>query len=260
MGNKLPLFNLRNNRYSAHWYADKREYPKLLLLNYQIRKILKEKSIGNKFEISKVVINGSRDIRVDIHTLKPGVILGKSSSNITSIKNTIIKKTGLDNSKLHLNLVAATKPELDARLIALKIANDLEKRRSYNYSMRSNAEDAMRFGALGVQIKCSGRLNGADIAKDAQEKRGKISKNTIRANMYYAQEGAETRSGMCSVKVWLNLPLRDLKTRNPDHAKYAETSDKLDNKTSLKRNMRRGSENFQTQVKVFKPKKEYNNQ
>ena len=210
MGNKLPLFNLRNKRYTAHWYADKRDYPKLVLLNHQIREVLREESVAAKFEISNVVIHGAHDIKVDVHTLKPGVVLGKSGSNIALLKNKILAKTGLDAKNLYLNLITTSKPEIDARIIALRIASDIEKRRSYNYSMRSNAEEAMRFGALGVQIRCAGRLNGVDIAKVSQEKRGKISKNTIRANMYHALEHVKTRSGTCGVQVWLNLPSQNL--------------------------------------------------
>lgn len=223
MGNKLPLFNLRNNRYAAHWHATKEEYPKLVALNYKIRKLIYDEGKSAKLDISNIVINGSRDIRIDIYTVRPGLVLGKSGANIALLKNKVLAATGLQSDKVHLNLISVTKPELDARLIAMKVAGDLEKRRSYNYSMRSHAEDAIRFGALGVHIRCSGRLNGVDIARDADEKRGKISKSTIRANMYYALEHAVTRSGLCGVKVWLNLPSQGFKRFDKDVKKPDES-------------------------------------
>jgi small subunit ribosomal protein S3 len=231
MGNKLPLFNLRNNRYAAHWHATKEEYPRLVELNYKIRKLIYDEGKAAKLDISNVIINGSRDIRIDIHTVRPGLVLGKSGANITLLKNKILAATGLESDKVHLNLISVTKPELDARLIAMKVAGDLEKRRSYNYSMRSHAEDAIRFGALGIHIRCSGRLNGVDIARDANEKRGKISKSTIRANMYYALEHAVTRSGLCGVKVWLNLPPHGLKRGDKDIKKPDETLEEQKSRT-----------------------------
>ena len=228
MGNKLPLFNLRAGRYAASWHATQEKYADFLILNYKIRKIIENEGRRAKLDISGIVINGTNDLRVDIQTAKPGLALGKAGSNINALKDKIVQSLKLDKDKLHLNLVSTLKPELNARLIAMRVASELEKRRSYNYVIRLCSDDAMRFGALGIHICCSGRLNGAEIARTVNEKRGKISKNTIRANIHYAQENALTRSGVCGVKVWLNLPRGDLKfTHKPGPRPMPDGKSKL---------------------------------
>lgn len=214
MGNKLPLFDLRHKRYKASWYADKANYSKQVITNYRIRKLIMDESRKSRLDISDIVIHGTSSLKIDLHTSKPGLVLGKGGNNISSMRTRIAQAIGFSPDQINLNLVSISKPELNANIIALRVAQDLERRRSYNHSMRSHVEDAMRFGALGVRIQCAGRLNGVEIARDASASRGKVPRQTIRANVFHSSETAFTNCGTCGVKVWINLPLNYTKRRN----------------------------------------------
>ena len=205
MGNKLNLFNLRNHRYKAMWYASKNTYHENLLKDYKIRKFIMDESRKLRLDIADVVIYGTTNIKIDLHTSKPGFVLGKGGANINELKNKIANIAGMSPANLNINLVTINKPELNADLIALRIAQDLERRRSYNQTMRTHAEEAIKFGALGVRVECAGRLNGVEIARRACLSRGTVPRNTIRANIFYSNMTAYTKYGTCGVKVWINL-------------------------------------------------------
>lgn len=217
MGNKLALFDLRHSRYKSFWYADKSNYSKYILMNHKVREFIFRESRNLRLDISDVVIYGSKSIKIDLHTAKPGLVLGKGGANINAIRAKVAALLQMDVSDVNINLVSINKPELNAKIIALRVAQDLERRRSYNHSMRSHVQDAMRFGALGSRIECSGRLNGVEIARKSVNSQGKVPRQTIRANVFYCSETAFTNSGTCGVKVWVNLPLNHTKkhTKEP---------------------------------------------
>lgn len=225
MGNKQPLFDLRHKRWKSVWHSSKKDYAKNILVDSKIRNIIEKKSIKSGLKVSEVYIFGSfRDKnsapRVDIHTSKPGAVLGKAGSNISSIKEDIyvdLKKVGVEYhslEKMEIGPSLVKNQSLDARTIAREIADGLQKRKSYLYLMRTYADEAMRFGALGIRIVCSGRLNGAEIARTTPPlTRGRCPKNTIRENIFYAAETAFTDSGTCGTKVWINLPREQIRKK-----------------------------------------------
>jgi len=206
LGNKLALFDLWNHRYKSFFHAAKKNYPAYALRHFRIREYIAAQSRELRFDIVSAVIYGVNSLKIDLHTSRPGLVLGKAGANINSMRAKLAKITNLPLDDININLVPVNKPELNANLIALRVAQDLERRKSYNSSMKSHAEDAMRFGALGVRIQCSGRLNGVEIARTATVSKGKVPRQNIRANVYYAGETAFTNSGTCGTKVWINLP------------------------------------------------------
>ena len=225
------MFDLCHKRYKAYRYTDKYSYSKFLLRDYKIRSFIEDESRKSRLDIADIIISGTTSIKIDLHTSKPGLVLGKSGANLAVMKAKIASIAELPPEEIMINLTPINKPELNSTIIARRVAQDLERRRSYNHSMRSNAEDALRFGALGIRIQCSGRLNGVEIARDASISRGKLSRMTQRANVFYSAATAHTTSGECGVKVWLNLPLHPIKKRSEGHyhrrpqRKYDRTSD-----------------------------------
>lgn len=228
MGNKLTLFNLRHKRYKAMWFTKKNGYHEQVLKNYKIRKFIMDESRKMRFDVSDVVIYGTSNIKIDLHTAKPGLVLGKGGSHINELKLRIAAVAEMSPDDLNINLVAVNKPELNADIIALRIAQDLERRRSYNQSMRMHAEDAIKFGAMGVRVECSGRLNGVEIARRSCISRGTVPRNTIRANVFYASATAHTKCGTCGVKVWLNINQTLKRKVKPDLLESAESKPKYD--------------------------------
>jgi small subunit ribosomal protein S3 len=206
-----PMFDLWHERYKSIRYVDKKSYGSFLLRDYKIRKLIQDHSTKFRLDIAEIVIYGTKELKIELHTSKPGLVLGKSGSNLAALKAKIGQIAELPADSINVSLISINKPELNASLIAHRVAQDLEKRRSYNHSMRSHAEDAIRFGALGVKIQCGGRLNGVEIARCTSVSRGKLSRMTQRANVYYSASTAHTASGECGVKVWLNLPIAQKK-------------------------------------------------
>ena len=237
MGNKQPLFDLRHKRWKSIWHSSKKEYAKNVLADHIIRKGLEEKPKKVSLKISDIYIFGSfRDNvapRVEIHTSKPGAVLGKSGANIASIKTDMaenLKKENFDSQlieKMEVSTSLVKNQSADARTIALEIVDGLQKRKSYLYLMRTYADEAIRSGALGVRMSCSGRLNGAEIARTVNLNRGRCPKNTIRESIFYASETAYTDSGTCGVKVWINLPKEQFRKKinrsRPDNDRFGKT-------------------------------------
>ena len=211
MNRGKPMFDLWHERYKSVRYADKKSYSIFVLRDYKIRKLIQDHSAKFRLDIAEIIIYGTTELKIELHTSKPGLVLGKSGANLAALKAKIAQIAGVSVDGININLISINKPELNAALIASRVAQELEKRRSYNHSMRSHAEDAMRFGALGVKIPCGGRLNGAEIARSTGVSRGKLSRMTQRANVYYSAATAHTASGECGVKVWLNLPINPKK-------------------------------------------------
>lgn len=261
MGNKQPLFDLRHKRWKSVWHSSKKDYAKNVLADYKIRDAIEKKSIKSGLKVSDTYIFGSfRDKnsapRVDIHTSKPGAVLGKLGANIILLKKEIsedLEKIGVDKGlveKLELSTMMVKNQSLDARTIAREIADGLQKRKSYLYLMRTYADEAMRFGALGIRIICSGRLNGAEIARTTPAMtRGRCPKNTIRENIFYAAETAFTDSGTCGTKVWINLPSEQIRkkvTRNSENRdfkpRFSQQRDNVRQSAPVRRNKEAQSE------------------
>ena len=202
MGQKSNPIGLRlqiNRTWDSRWYADGGDYGRLLLEDIKIRKFIM-KTIPQA-AISKVVIERPAKIcRISIYAARPGVIIGKKGSDIEKLKALLSAMTSSDVS---LNIVEIRKPEVDARLVAQGVADQLERRIAFRRAMKRAVQSAMRLGAEGIRVACGGRLGGAEIARSESYREGRVPLHTLRANMDYAEAQAHTAYGVCGVKVWV---------------------------------------------------------
>jgi small subunit ribosomal protein S3 len=202
MGQKTSPIGLRlqiNRTWDSRWYAAGDDYGRLLLEDLKIRQyVLKAHP---QAAISKVVIERPAKLcRVTVYAARPGVIIGKKGADIDKLKRGIGSMT---KSEVSLNIVEIRKPEVDARLIAQGIADQLERRVAFRRAMKRAVQSAQRLGAEGIKITCGGRLGGAEIARTETYREGKVPLHTLRANVDYAEGQAHTAYGVCGVKVWV---------------------------------------------------------
>ena len=184
--------------WESRWFSEK-DYSKLLQEDINIRKFLMNKL--STAGISKVVIERPAKLaKITIHTSRPGVIIGKKGSDIEKLKKEIGNITEGDVS---INIVEIKKPELDSQLVADNIAQQLERRVAFRRAMKRAVQSAMRLGALGIRVNCSGRLGGAEIARTEWYREGRVPLHTLRADIDYGVSRANTTYGICGVKVWI---------------------------------------------------------
>ena len=201
MGHKVNPIGLRlgiNRTWGSRWYAG-RDYARLLHDDLKLRETLKEKlkSAG----VSKVVVERpAKKPRVTIHAARPGVVIGKKGADIDTLRKDLSAKAGAEVS---LNILEIRKPELDSVLVAESIAQQLERRVAFRRAMKRAVQSAMRLGALGIRINCSGRLGGAEIARMEWYREGRVPLHTLRADIDYGVATAKTTYGTCGVKVWI---------------------------------------------------------
>jgi small subunit ribosomal protein S3 len=202
MGQKVNPIGLRlgiNRTWDSRWYANTGEYGNLLHEDIKIRNyLLKELK---QAAVSKVVIERPhKKCRVTIHAARPGLIIGKKGADIEKLRK---KLTEMTKSETHLNIVEVRKPEIDATLVAQSIAQQLERRVAFRRAMKRAVQSAMRLGAGGIRINCSGRLGGAEIARMEWYREGRVPLHTLRADVDYGVATAFTTYGTCGVKVWI---------------------------------------------------------
>lgn len=201
MGHKVNPVGLRlgiNRTWDSRWFAGD-GYAEQLHQDLCIRKYLTDKLV--QAGVSKVLIERpAKKARVTIHTARPGVVIGRKGADIEKLKRDISKMTSADVS---LNIVEIRKPEIDARLVADGIAQQLERRVSIRRAMKRAVQGAMRLGAEGIRVNCSGRLGGAEIARMQWYREGRVPLHTLRANVDYGVSTAHTTYGACGVKVWI---------------------------------------------------------
>ncbi len=202
MGQKSSPIGLRlqiNRTWDSRWYAEGDDYGRLLLEDLKIRQyVLKAHP---QAAISKVVIERPAKLcRVSVYAARPGVIIGKKGADIEKLKKAIGAMT---KSEVSLNIVEIRKPEIDAKLIAQGIADQLERRVAFRRAMKRAVQSAQRLGAEGIKITCGGRLGGAEIARTETYREGKVPLHTLRANVDYAEAQAHTAYGVCGIKVWV---------------------------------------------------------
>ena len=182
MGQKVKPIGLRlgiNRTWDSRWFAEK-NYSDLLHKDLNVRKYLMEKL--KAAAVSKVVIERPAGrARVSIYSGRPGLIIGKKGLNIMEIR----------------------KPEVDAKLVAESIAQQLERRVAFRRAMKRSVQSAMRLGAAGVRINCAGRLGGAEIARTEWYREGRVPLHTLRADVDYGEAEANTTYGICGIKVWI---------------------------------------------------------
>jgi small subunit ribosomal protein S3 len=202
MGQKVNPIGLRlgiNRTWDSRWYANTGEYGKLLHEDMAIRKMLMDQL--KQAAISKVVIERPhKKCRVSIHSGRPGVVIGKKGADIDKLRKQIAKMT---DSEVAINIVEVRKPEIDATLVAESIAQQLERRVAFRRAMKRSMQSAMRLGAEGIKVTCSGRLGGAEIARIETYREGRVPLHTLRADVDYGVATAVTAYGTCGVKVWI---------------------------------------------------------
>ncbi|MBM3566325.1 MAG: 30S ribosomal protein S3, partial [Alphaproteobacteria bacterium] len=201
MGQKVNPNGLRlgiNRTWDSRWFA-KDNYGDLLHEDLRIRKFLVERLA--QAGVAKIVIERpAKKARVTIHTARPGVVIGKKGADIEKLKAEIQKMTG---SEVHLNIIEIRKPEIDAKLVADNIAQQMERRVSIRRAVKRAVQSAQRLGAQGIRVNCSGRLGGAEIARVVWYREGQVPLHTLRANIDYGTSTANTSYGTCGVKVWI---------------------------------------------------------
>ncbi|MBJ7253843.1 MAG: 30S ribosomal protein S3 [Sphingomonadaceae bacterium] len=202
MGQKSNPVGLRlqiNRTWDSRWYAEGAEYGRMLLEDIKIRKFIFETL--PQAAISKVVIERpAKNCRVSIYAARPGVIIGKKGADIEKLKKLINKFT---TAEVSLNIVEIRKPEVDAKLVAQGIADQLIRRIAFRRAMKRAMQSAMRLGAEGIKITCGGRLGGAEIARVESYREGRVPAHTLRANIDYAEAEALTAYGIIGIKCWI---------------------------------------------------------
>ncbi|OYY67480.1 MAG: 30S ribosomal protein S3 [Sphingomonadales bacterium 28-55-16] len=202
MGQKSNPIGLRlqiNRTWDSRWYAEGAEYGRMLQEDIKIRKFIFETL--PQAAISKVVIERpAKNCRVSIYAARPGVIIGKKGADIEKLKKLINKYT---TAEVSLNIVEIRKPEVDAKLVAQGIADQLIRRIAFRRAMKRAMQSAMRLGAEGIKITCGGRLGGAEIARVESYREGRVPAHTLRANIDYAEAEALTAYGIIGIKCWI---------------------------------------------------------
>jgi len=202
MGQKVNPIGLRlgiNRTWDSRWYAGKSEYGTLLHEDMAIRKELMKQL--KQAAVSKIVIERPhKKCRVTIHSARPGVVIGKKGADIEKLRKLVGKMTDAD---VTINIVEVRKPEVDAVLVAESIAQQLERRVAFRRAMKRAVQSAMRLGAEGIRINCSGRLGGAEIARMEWYREGRVPLHTLRADVDYGTATAFTTYGTCGIKVWI---------------------------------------------------------
>jgi small subunit ribosomal protein S3 len=202
MGQKVNPIGLRlgiNRTWDSRWFAGKNEYGKLLHEDIAIRKALMKQL--KQAAVSRIVIERPhRKCRVTIYSARPGIVIGKKGADIDKLKKTVSKLTA---SEVHINIVEVRKPEVDSTLVADSIAQQLERRVAFRRAMKRAVQSAMRLGAEGIRINCSGRLGGAEIARLEWYREGRVPLHTLRADVDYGTATAFTTFGTCGIKVWI---------------------------------------------------------
>jgi small subunit ribosomal protein S3 len=205
MGHKVNPNGFRlgiTTKWVSNWYAERGAYGDTLLKDMAAREFLKKKLA--QASVSRIQIDRpAKSARVTIHTARPGIVIGKKGEDIEKLKQEVAKIIGLKPESVHLSVEEIRKPELDAKLIADSVAQQLERRIMFRRAMKRAVQNAMRLGAGGIKIQVSGRLNGAEIARTEWYREGRVPLHTLRAHVDYAHGEAKTTYGVIGVKVWV---------------------------------------------------------
>ncbi|HAA30644.1 MAG TPA: 30S ribosomal protein S3, partial [Cyanobacteria bacterium UBA8553] len=185
----------------SRWFADPNRYPEVLQEDHKIRQYVEEKL--NNAGISEIRIERKADqIDLEIHTARPGVVVGRGGSGIDNLRTSLQAALG-SNRQIRINVIEVTRVDADAGLIAEYIAQQLERRVSFRRVVRQAIQRAQRADVQGIKIQVSGRLNGAEIARTEWTREGRVPLHTLRANIDYAYRTAKTIYGILGVKVWV---------------------------------------------------------
>jgi len=202
MGHKVNPVGMRlgiNRTWDSRWYGDQ-DYAGLLAEDMKLRSYLEKRL--QAAGISRIVIERpAKKARVMIHTARPGVVIGKKGQDIEALRRQLSKMSSAGD--VSLNIVEIRKPELDAKLVAENIAQQLQRRVTFRRAMKRAVQSAMRLGAEGIKVICGGRLGGAEIARTEWYREGRVPLHTLRANIDFGRATAFTPYGTCGIKVWV---------------------------------------------------------
>ena len=202
MGQKVHPIGFRlgiTKEHTSHWYAEKSKYTENLLKDIEVKEHLFSKL--SHASVSRIEIERTADnARVLIHTARPGVVIGKKGEDIDKMREEVTRMMGIP---VTLSIQEIRKPDLDAKLLADNVAQQLERRVMFRRAMKRAVQNAMRQGALGVKIRVAGRLGGAEIARAEWHREGRVPLHTLRADVDYGLAEARTTYGVIGVKVWI---------------------------------------------------------
>jgi small subunit ribosomal protein S3 len=202
MGQKINPYGFRlgiTTDWKSRWFSE-REYKQYLTEDWKIRDAIMTRL--ESAAISRIEIERTRDkVRVDVHTARPGIVIGRRGAQADELRTLITGITG--NPKVQLNIVEIKTPELDAALIAQGVADQLANRIAFRRAMKRAVQNAQRAGALGIRVQCSGRLGGAEMSRTEWYREGRVPLHTLRADIDFGFREAKTTSGRVGVKVWL---------------------------------------------------------
>ncbi len=202
MGRKVHPLGFRlgyNKDWLAHWYAQGPRYIDLLHEDLAIRELIEQEL--QQAAVTRVEIERyPKQIRISIHSAKPGVVIGRKGANVNSLRSKLEKLT---DKKVWVEVSEVPRPELEAALVAESVAEQLQRRISHRRAMKQAVGRAMRAGAQGIRIRCSGRLSGSEMARSEWVREGRVPLQTMRADIDYAMRESLTTLGRIGVKVWI---------------------------------------------------------
>ncbi|HHB92970.1 MAG TPA: 30S ribosomal protein S3 [Thioploca sp.] len=202
MGQKVHPIGIRLGiikDWSSKWYASGRNFAEYLNVDLKVRDFIKQEL--KQASVGKVRIERpARNARIIIHTARPGIVIGKKGEDIDRLRTKITKMMGIP---VHISVEEIRKPEIDAHLVAMNIAQQLERRIMFRRAMKRAVGNAMRLGAQGIRINVSGRLNGAEIARQEWYREGRVPLHTLRADIDYGFAESNTTYGIIGIKVWI---------------------------------------------------------
>ena len=205
MGQKVNPVGIRlgiTRKWDSTWYASKKNFPAHVYTDFLVRQLLKKKL--SEASVSRIMIErAARKVNITIQTARPGIVIGKKGEDIEKLRGQVSKMMKMPAGDVRINISEIRKPELDALLVAEGIAQQLERRVMFRRAMKRAVTNTMRIGALGIKVRVSGRLNGAEIARTEWYREGRIPLHTFRADIDYGVSEARTTYGVIGVKVWI---------------------------------------------------------
>jgi small subunit ribosomal protein S3 len=217
MGQKVNPYGFRlgvTTDWKSRWFASRGEYADFIIEDWKIR----AKLMGDlpHAAISRIEVERTRDrLRIDVHTARPGIVIGRRGAEADRLRTELAKITG--NNKVQLNIQEIKQPELDAALIAQGVADQLVGRVAFRRAMKRAVQNAQKAGALGIRVQCSGRLGGAEMSRTEWYREGRVPLHTLRADIDYGFREARTTAGRIGVKVWIYKgDILPYKTQNED--------------------------------------------
>ena len=205
MGQKVHPIGIRlgiSKDWLSKWFSASSEFPNNVYQDFLIRKTLNERlkdAATSKIQIER----SSEKTTITINSARPGIVIGKKGEGIEGLRSELAKLMNTTINNVHLNIKEIKKPELDAKLVASSITQQLERRVLFRRAMKRAVTNTMRLGAEGIKVKISGRLNGAEIARSEWYQEGRVPLHTLRADIDYSVAEAKTTYGIIGVKVWI---------------------------------------------------------